>query len=120
MNRTEPNQLFDLWSFRKYLENKILLDYQLRDYYAWKAWLGAEQSKYGNSDYLDNWLFAEVEELERKRLKSFRAPNGRRWYLTATTRRHKICGKVFTAYELYSDTAYLCCEALCGFKFQED
>ena len=106
------------WKLARDLEKSVAGEYGLQDYYIWKSWLLSDQAKCGNNDYPDNWLFCETEEVRSELLRTIDA-YGKRWYLYKTTRRHKICGKIFDAYEIFSDRKRSCCEALCGFKFEE-
>jgi hypothetical protein len=98
------------------LEKSVAEEYGLTDYYEWKKWLLADQATYGNADYSDNWCFAETEDTSHETLAEI-AAFGEKWQLVRTTRRHKISGKTFDAYEVFSDRHYNCCEALCGFRF---
>jgi hypothetical protein len=104
------------WHLAKQIEKAVAEEYGLTDYYEWKKWLLADQATYSNTDYADNWCFAETEDTAHETLTEI-AAFGEKWQLVRTTRRHKISGKTFDAYEVFSDRHYNCCEALCGFKF---
>ena len=100
----------------KELEKAVAEEYGLKNYYEWKKWLLADQQECKNSDYPDNWLFAEAKDNSHETLATFDA-FGACWYLVKTEREHKICGKKFFAYEIFSDKESNYCEALCGFQF---
>lgn len=103
----------------KEIEQRVFEEYHLADYYAWKHWLLEQQQKSENNDYPENWLFYHTEDVSQKILETYPTP-GETWYLIATTRRHKICGKTFTAYEVFPDKKKTYCVALCGFRYEEE
>jgi predicted MarR family transcription regulator len=104
------------WHLAKQIEKAVAEEYGLTDYYEWKKWLLSDQAAYGNNDYHDNWCFVETEDTAHETLAEI-AAFGEKWHLVRTTRRHKVSGKTFDAYEVFSDRHYNCCEALCGFRF---
>ena len=62
--------------------------------------------------YSDNWLYAAVcsegQTIEKLNVL------GEEMYLTAQRQKHRVCGKVWTCYELY-DKDLVQCEAICGY-----
>lgn len=100
------------------LEKEVAGTYGLKDWYTWKKWLLSDKERYGNTDYDDNWLFCEIEYQEPEILARVQAGD-EIWYVTKQYRKHKISGKEFYAYEVYSDLKFLCCEAVCGFDYKE-
>lgn len=100
------------------LEKEVAGTYGLKDWYTWKKWLLSDKERYGNTDYDDNWLFCEIEYQEPEILARVQAGD-EIWYVTKQYRKHKISGKEFCAFEVYSDLKFLCCEAVCGFDYEE-
>ena len=107
------------WHLGRQLEKAVAEEYNLKDYNTWKAWLLADQVKYDNHDYRDNWLFAETDTISHELIQNIDA-FGTRWLLVKSFRRHRICRKEFVAYEVFDDETFLCCRALCGFQYKEN
>lgn len=108
---TDAQRLLANW-----LEKIIAEEFDLYSYEEWKAWILEDQEAHGNDDYQDNWAFSLCETIQEKIVRSI-AAHGPTWYLVKSTRRHKISGKTFEAYEVFDSRHFICCMALCGFKY---
>ena len=97
----------------KELAKKVQQDLNLASYKDWTVWLMAEAEKANFHGERDNWLYAaaiysEIQKVEKLSIL------GEELYLTTQRREHRVCGKVWTCYEIYSKDLVQC-EAICGY-----
>lgn len=86
---------------------------KLISYEDWKAWLMASAEEHGYTGYYDNWLYAEVSREPMEKLDK-KSCLGKTVWLTRQKITHKICGKIWTCFELWDENLEQC-EEICGY-----
>ena len=93
----------------------------LVSYEHWKNWLLKEKDAHGYDGYIDNWLYAEsqnVSALEMNEVNGHPIEDfsylGIDFTIRAESLEHKICGKKWIDVRIY-EKKYGTCAEICGF-----